>query len=191
MSEVAVAAWAESLEEQCLVLADVPLPGPWAAHGSCRSVPPWVFFPARGDSLKEVKGVCARCIVRQECTDYAIPHVDLKGIWGGLSEAERRRLRAGRGAEDGAAAPPCTQSPRGSLYRTLVELSTYPGHWCRVVRYASPESAGAMASLLRSGQRPSPPGEWEFDVDGPNDEGGSDLYACLAKASAQTLGQVS
>ncbi|CAN5157696.1 hypothetical protein BH20ACT3_BH20ACT3_12200 [soil metagenome] len=190
MNEVAVAAWAESLDEQCFALADVPLPGSWSERGSCRAVPPWVFFPARGDSLDAAKGVCARCVVRQECASYAIPHVDLKGVWGGLSEAERRRLRAGRGAEDVAAGPRCTQSPRGSLYRTLVELGAHPGRWGRVVRYASPESAGAMASLLRRGKRPTPPGEWEFVAGGPNDAGGSDLYACLVEVPAQ-IGQAS
>jgi hypothetical protein len=42
-----------------------------------------------------------------------------------------------------------------------------------------------MASLLRRGKRPTPPGEWEFVAGGPNDAGGSDLYACLVEAIGQ------
>jgi WhiB family redox-sensing transcriptional regulator len=178
-------AWADSLEELSVALANVPWPGPWITRGACRTTPTWVFFPTRGDPLDAAKGVCARCAVRQDCADYAVPHADLKGVWGGLSEMERRRIRSG------AALPPSppkplgpSQSARGSLYRTLQELSGHPGRWAQVVRYASPESASATASLLRRGRSPAPPGVWDFEGH-PNDEGGSDLYACLRSAAAE------
>lgn len=186
MNGAAAAAWADSLAELSLPLADMAWPGSWTRRGACRTTPPWVFFPAQGDSLDTAKGVCSRCPVRQECADYAVPHADLRGIWGGLSEAERRRLRASVPPSATSTAPlGPTQSPRGSLYRTLEELSAHPGRWARVVRYVSPESASASASLLRNGRRSVPPGGWEFEAI-LNEVGGSDLYAHLRPDAGAT-----
>jgi WhiB family transcriptional regulator, redox-sensing transcriptional regulator len=51
------------------------------------------FFPARGESSAAAKTVCARCAVRTECLDYALQWDPLCGVWGGLSERERRQLK--------------------------------------------------------------------------------------------------
>ena len=87
------AAWADSVSAIAVALADVPGPGPWAARGACRSSDPSVFFPERGGSLRAPKEVCAGCEVQRECASYALAHPALKGVWGGLSEVERRRMR--------------------------------------------------------------------------------------------------
>lgn len=64
--------------------------------GSCRGMDPGVFFPDRGESLSPAKSVCAECIVRDECLEYALDNRERFGVWGGTSERERRRLRRAR-----------------------------------------------------------------------------------------------
>ena len=59
----------------------------------CRPRP---FFPERGASTREAKEVCRGCVVRGECLEYALANGEKFGIWGGLSERERRRLRRQR-----------------------------------------------------------------------------------------------
>jgi hypothetical protein len=54
------------------------------------------FYPTRGESSRPAKAVCAECPVRQDCLDYAMANDEHYGIWGGLSEKERRRFRSGR-----------------------------------------------------------------------------------------------
>jgi WhiB family redox-sensing transcriptional regulator len=57
------------------------------------------FFPARGESTHAAKAVCAACPVRKECLEYAL-HADIHcGVWGGLSELERRQMRRSRRRE--------------------------------------------------------------------------------------------
>jgi hypothetical protein len=53
-----------------------------------------VFFPERGESAGPARRVCAACPVRQPCLDYAISNRIVHGIWGGLTERERRALRS-------------------------------------------------------------------------------------------------
>ena len=64
----------------------------WHQHGACRGADPNLFFPERGESVKEAKAVCARCPVRAECLEYALENHEVVGIWGGLSARERRQL---------------------------------------------------------------------------------------------------
>jgi WhiB family redox-sensing transcriptional regulator len=68
----------------------------WHESANCLGVDPDLFFPERGASTKEAKGVCAGCEVRMECLEYALDHGEKFGIWGGMSERERRRLRRQR-----------------------------------------------------------------------------------------------
>lgn len=60
---------------------------------NCKGVYDGRFFPGRGESIKPAQEVCAGCYVRDECTRYAIENREKFGVWGGLSERERRRLR--------------------------------------------------------------------------------------------------
>lgn len=68
----------------------------WKQHGNCLGVDPDLFFPERGASTREAKAVCAGCMVRAQCLEYALDNGEKFGIWGGLSERERRRLRRQR-----------------------------------------------------------------------------------------------
>jgi WhiB family redox-sensing transcriptional regulator len=68
----------------------------WQNYANCLGVDPDLFFPERGASTKEAKAVCRACVVREECLEYALVNGEKFGIWGGLSERERRRLRRAR-----------------------------------------------------------------------------------------------
>jgi WhiB family redox-sensing transcriptional regulator len=54
------------------------------------------FFPARGESARDAKAICGVCPVREDCLEYAMRWELLHGVWGGLSERERRQLRRER-----------------------------------------------------------------------------------------------
>ena len=79
----------------------------WQGQANCLGVDPDLFFPERGASTREAKGVCRGCVVREECLEYALVNGEKFGIWGGLSERERRRIRRqrtlARGGAGGAA----------------------------------------------------------------------------------------
>jgi WhiB family redox-sensing transcriptional regulator len=69
----------------------------WRDDAACVHHPdPVDFFPERGESLSAAKAVCGTCSVREECLDYAMQWNHLSGVWGGLSERERRLLRRRR-----------------------------------------------------------------------------------------------
>lgn len=77
---------------------------PWMGEGLCSQTDPEAFFPEKGGSTREAKAVCRRCPVRPECLEFALDNEERYGIWGGLSERERRRLlRIHRARIDGAA----------------------------------------------------------------------------------------
>ncbi len=75
----------ESIEEQ------------WQERALCAQTDPEAFFPEKGGSTREAKRICLGCEVRDECLEYALAHDERFGIWGGLSERERRRLKRGIG----------------------------------------------------------------------------------------------
>ena len=68
----------------------------WRLDALCAETDPEAFFPEKGGSTREAKRVCTGCSVRAECLEYALTSDERFGIWGGLSERERRRLRLAR-----------------------------------------------------------------------------------------------
>lgn len=65
----------------------------WQADALCSQTDPEAFFPEKGGSTREAKKICSQCTVRAECLEYALANDERFGIWGGLSERERRRLK--------------------------------------------------------------------------------------------------
>ncbi len=65
----------------------------WQERALCAQTDPESFFPEKGGSTREAKKICTGCEVRSECLEYALAHDERFGIWGGLSERERRRLK--------------------------------------------------------------------------------------------------
>lgn len=65
----------------------------WQEFALCAQTDHEAFFPDKGGSTREAKQVCGNCEVRIECLDYALNKDERFGIWGGLSERERRKLK--------------------------------------------------------------------------------------------------
>jgi len=65
----------------------------WQGDALCAQTDPEAFFPEKGGSTREAKKICTSCEVRSECLEYALKNDERFGIWGGLSERERRKLR--------------------------------------------------------------------------------------------------
>ncbi|WP_168916285.1 WhiB family transcriptional regulator [Microcella flavibacter] len=74
----------EAVEEDALA---------WQADALCAQTDPEAFFPEKGGSTRDAKTICTTCEVRGECLEYALQNDERFGIWGGLSERERRKLR--------------------------------------------------------------------------------------------------
>jgi WhiB family redox-sensing transcriptional regulator len=79
----------------------------WRSRGACVSADPDLFFPISpgGASQRQVaqaKAVCARCGVRAECLAFAVETRQAHGVWGGLAEEERARLRRSLRGPDGS-----------------------------------------------------------------------------------------
>ena len=66
---------------------------PWARQAKCLHAEPDTFFPEKGGSTREAKKICTDCPVRDECLEFALRNDERFGIWGGLSERERRKLK--------------------------------------------------------------------------------------------------
>jgi len=67
----------------------------WQERALCAQTDPEAFFPEKGGSTREAKRICLGCDVKDACLDYALANDERFGIWGGLSERERRRLKRG------------------------------------------------------------------------------------------------
>ncbi len=65
----------------------------WQELALCAQTDPESFFPEKGGSTREAKRICTGCEVRDACLEYALANDERFGIWGGLSERERRRLK--------------------------------------------------------------------------------------------------
>jgi WhiB family redox-sensing transcriptional regulator len=65
----------------------------WQSRALCRGAEPDLFFPERGSPGDSAKRVCVNCEVRLDCLEYALANSERYGVWGGLTERERTRLR--------------------------------------------------------------------------------------------------
>jgi WhiB family redox-sensing transcriptional regulator len=70
----------------------------WRVWAACRQTDPELFFPEgiAGPALRtaeQAKQICGRCLVQARCLNWALDHEAAFGIWGGLTEGERRDLR--------------------------------------------------------------------------------------------------
>jgi WhiB family redox-sensing transcriptional regulator len=70
----------------------------WRDSSACLTVDPELFFPVGNtgpavDQIEKAKAVCARCTVTEQCLQYALETSQDSGVWGGLSEDERRALK--------------------------------------------------------------------------------------------------
>ena len=80
----------------------------WRDDAACRDTDPDLFFPVgtTGPAIEQIanaKAVCHQCDAQTACLEFAIATNQDSGIWGGLSEDERRAIRRQRAAEMRAA----------------------------------------------------------------------------------------
>lgn len=68
----------------------------WMAQANCAGVEPDLMHPTDVKGVIAAKQVCRGCVVREECLKHALSHGEDRGVWGGLSERERRALRRQR-----------------------------------------------------------------------------------------------
>jgi WhiB family redox-sensing transcriptional regulator len=73
----------------------------WRIGAACKDTDPDLFFPigATGSAIEQIddaKAVCGSCSARVECLDFALETNQDSGVWGGLSEEERREIRRAR-----------------------------------------------------------------------------------------------
>lgn len=89
----------------------------WMAYALCSGLDADRFFPDRGGSLVDSLKVCIDCPVRIACARYALTTPEPHGIWGGLSERQRRQIRTRVGRRDGqlrdSDIPPVVLNHRG------------------------------------------------------------------------------
>ena len=76
--------------------SDIPPAPSWYSRANCRGVNPDLFYPQRGQGTREAKEVCRGCVVREQCLEDAIGRYEKFGIWGGMSERQRRQVRRAR-----------------------------------------------------------------------------------------------
>jgi len=65
----------------------------WQTDALCSQTDPEAFFPEKGGSTRDAKRICTSCDVKSQCLEYALQNDERFGIWGGLSERERRKLK--------------------------------------------------------------------------------------------------
>ena len=69
------------------------MPSEWTKKALCAEIDPEIFFPEKGDKTAYVKQICKACDVRAECLEYSLQNNERFGVWGGMTEPDRRRLR--------------------------------------------------------------------------------------------------
>jgi WhiB family transcriptional regulator, redox-sensing transcriptional regulator len=65
----------------------------WLDFALCAEVAGDLWFPPKGSGSREAKAVCMQCPVRAQCLQYALDNEIVHGIFGGLSDRQRRAIR--------------------------------------------------------------------------------------------------
>ena len=65
---------------------------PWASYASCRNTDPDLFFPGPNERTDEAVRICRGCPVVDECRDWALSTRVTYGVWGAMTERDRRRV---------------------------------------------------------------------------------------------------
>jgi WhiB family redox-sensing transcriptional regulator len=68
----------------------------WMADGVCAQIGGDLWHPEKGKAAKPAKMICHTCPVEQQCLEFALLH-DERGVWGGMSERERRKIKGQTG----------------------------------------------------------------------------------------------
>ena len=112
----------------------------WMARAACHGSDINVFFPTSGSTAANAKAACEGCPVQGECLQYAIDNEIHHGVWGGLSERQRCRMRIDQRVTDGA-------TPRGPSKVQAHGTTTMYGRGCRCERCVETFRAGARLRM--------------------------------------------
>ena len=101
-------------------LASLEAEARWQDRAACKGMDPTLFFgPEHTEAVKEkrdreeaAKAVCRTCPVQQECLEHALETREAYGIWGGLTELERKALLRRRATANVALASSSRPSQR-------------------------------------------------------------------------------
>ena len=95
----AIRPWTDNGRTGADVLLDLISRQPaWMRDAACREHPDINWFPHPGETSGPAKEVCGQCLVREDCGTFAANlGADVEGVWGGMTQRERRRTRAGAG----------------------------------------------------------------------------------------------
>lgn len=114
----------------------------WMADANCLGLDPDIFFPARGEVAAQVKTICRECDVQSECLAYALNNGEKHGIWGGMSERDRRKIRRTRAVNARGPIPPPSDLLRHEHgtdygYHRHRHFGSEPCAWCRKAHAAA------------------------------------------------------
>lgn len=115
---------------------------------ACRAADPALFFPEgrETETMKEAReeaavAVCATCPVIEQCRSHGMDEV--WGVWGGLTEADRARMRRARLKPPAPTVAPVVKEERGCKYDGCQSRHFGHGwckkHWSRIKAHGSPE----------------------------------------------------
>lgn len=93
----------ENPELDLLDLFDVTEAEEWQDRALCKETDPESFFPDKGGTTREAKQTCMACEVKADCLQYALENDIRWGIWGGVAERDRRKLKKANAARQAAA----------------------------------------------------------------------------------------
>jgi WhiB family transcriptional regulator, redox-sensing transcriptional regulator len=91
----------------------------WRDRAACRHEDPELFFPigTTGPAIAQIaaaKTVCVRCPVREPCLEWALAANQMSGVWGGMSEDERRAYQRAGARRAAQAAQPLESDELGA-----------------------------------------------------------------------------
>lgn len=67
-------------------------PDSWQDQAACYGVDPDVFFPVSEEEAGPALAYCTGCAQRTDCLAWALKNGERYGVWGGLTEQQRRRI---------------------------------------------------------------------------------------------------
>ena len=67
-------------------------PDVWQERAACFGIDPDVFFPISEEEAGPALTYCGSCRIREECLAWALKNGERYGVWGGMTEQQRRRI---------------------------------------------------------------------------------------------------
>lgn len=135
--------------------APAPFAARWRELAACRGADLNLFFPGRGQTAGPAREICGACPVRQACLDYALSNAITHGIWGGLSERERRGLRTSY-----------RRSVRRSRDRDVIAAAA-AGHTVPEISRSFSLSRTSVTRIVRTESQPDRSGHSRITVQAP------------------------